>query len=150
MATNQPLTNRTFTRFQYRTVLAYCQEKPDLNIIPDLLKVMKQLGSEQGSILTELCEASLAPQRMSERQERIKRLAGKYTGKVYYSFWSRDCDLCESTEARGFANEFEAQEYIDNFYDYAEGPCSHTRITGEQYKAFESSFYDRAAAQMGY
>lgn len=63
---------------------------------------------------------------------------------VYAAIWFRDCDCAEASYARKFENEKEFQIWRDDFYESAEGPCSATRCTKEQYEAFEESTRDRA------
>lgn len=90
--------------------------------------------------------------RTTERQDRIKHLAGRSSGPVYFWHYSRDCDLMESSHPVAYANRMIADEDINSSYDGAEGPMSFTPITAEEYEECKGEyvFRDIAAEQMNY
>lgn len=73
----------------------------------------------------------------------IARIAADNNGNIGLIVWSRDCDMCESTNGHVIkASEF--NEYVEDLYYNAEGPCNVTIVTVAEAEAFESSFRDRA------
>jgi hypothetical protein len=89
---------------------------------------------------------------LTERQQRIRFLSGRHSGPVYYWYQSRDCDLCEVGYAVAFQNQMDADIFIEDAYDSAEGPTSFSRLTHEQYLEAENEHHRRdiAAEMMGY
>ena len=69
---------------------------------------------------------------------------------IYLEKFSRDCDLYEVNNVSKFKNIYEANNYLEHWYDSAEGHQWHSRISKEEYEEFESSSRDRAAEMMGY
>ena len=68
-------------------------------------------------------------------------------GKVRLTVWSRDCDLCESTEMVIInPSVVEYENFINHLHDDAEGPVSVDFLTEEQAADFEPDFYDRGLA----
>ena len=68
-------------------------------------------------------------------------------GKVRLAVWSRDCDLCESTEMviiNPIVVEYE--NFIYHVHDDAEGPIGIQFMTEEQAEEFEPYTYDRGLA----
>lgn len=139
-----------FTKEEFKLARMYFRASPNLDIKKLLALVKKNNPDSRWDVLYGLVTDLEAEPVPTERQARIKRLSGKYSGEVYYYFWGRDCDLCEADFARKFDNEFEAEEYIDDFYANAEGSSSHYRMTEQEYIDFEPEFRDRAAEMMGY
>ena len=56
---------------------------------------------------------------------------------IFFYHWSRDCDLCESEGIRVFSGWYEASEWIQGFYESAEGPQSLEQVTYEQWRVFD-------------
>lgn len=69
---------------------------------------------------------------------------------VFFYFWSRDCDQCESDHAYRFSSWYKAAQYITSFYDGLEGPGTCEPMDLQGYLSFEASFYDHRAAQYNY
>jgi type I site-specific restriction endonuclease len=61
----------------------------------------------------------------------------------YYKFWSRDCDLCESTRVYTFPSKYHADDFEDEQYEWAEGPQSMEEVSKQEYMEFQPSFRDR-------
>ena len=75
----------------------------------------------------------------------IRELYSRITGKaIYVIYWSRDCDMYESTVALMFYSLREYLEYQDDAARDAEGPYSFSEITRQQYQEFTPSHRDRA------
>ena len=55
---------------------------------------------------------------------------------IYYTCWSRDCDMCESTTAGLVYGEKAWDIMMDGVSEWAEGPVSYDRISKEEYKEF--------------
>lgn len=150
---------RSFSKAQYyafRNVERTAESESSHVDVSMLRSVLRKYKQERHSVvrpeaLTELCKRTLTSEDvMTERQKRIERLKGKGSGEVYYAFWARDCDLCESAYAYSFANEFEAGEYIDAFFDGAEGPSTCTKISKDEFDRYEGWSRDLAAEAAGY
>lgn len=56
---------------------------------------------------------------------------------IFFYYWARDCDLCESEGCQVFSNWYEAAEWIQGFYDSAEGPQQLKQMTYEQWRVFD-------------
>ena len=69
---------------------------------------------------------------------------------IYFKFWSRDCDQCESSRVESFDDWYEAADYLKGFYDNAEGPCSVEQVTSEQVATFQAETRDHRAEQYNY
>jgi len=69
---------------------------------------------------------------------------------LYFKFWQRDCDQCESDRVLSFETWYEAADYIKDFHDWAEGPCSVNQMTAEQFANFQPEFRDHRAEQYNY
>lgn len=69
---------------------------------------------------------------------------------IYFYFWSRDCDQCESDRVVRFTSWFTASEYIVSFYDGAEGPCSVAQVDLKAYLHHTPETRDRRAEQYNY
>lgn len=69
-----------------------------------------------------------------------------FYGKIYYSHWSRDCDMCESAGVSVF---YGTKKMFDKAYDqaaeWADGPFSWEIISKEEYleRKGERYFRDR-------
>ncbi len=57
---------------------------------------------------------------------------------IYYTCWSRDCDMCESTNTGVVYGEKNWEKMMDHTGEWAEGPVSYDRISKEEYKEFEN------------
>jgi hypothetical protein len=67
---------------------------------------------------------------------------------IFFYYWARDCDLCESEGCQVFHDWHEASEWIQGFYDSAEGPQELHQMTYEQWRVFQASpVRDRALEQ---
>jgi len=67
----------------------------------------------------------------------ISKNWNKITKKtIYYTVWSRDCDMCESTNAGYVYGEKNWDKMMDEVGEWAEGPVSYERISKEEYEEF--------------
>jgi hypothetical protein len=67
---------------------------------------------------------------------------------IFFYYWARDCDLCESEGCQVFHDWHEASEWIQGFYESAEGPQELHQMTYEQWRVFQASpVRDRALEQ---
>jgi len=55
---------------------------------------------------------------------------------IYYTVWSRDCDMCESTNAGIVYGEKRWDKMMDETGEWAEGPVNYNRISKEEYLDF--------------
>lgn len=56
---------------------------------------------------------------------------------IYYTCWSRDCDMCESTSSGVVLGGEKAwDKMMDRTAEWAEGPVSYDRISKEEYEEF--------------
>ncbi len=62
---------------------------------------------------------------------------------IYIYFWSRDCDMCESTTFHKFHGQKVLDRFLDMCSDDAEGPQGYERITKEEYDNSTDSTRDR-------
>jgi len=56
---------------------------------------------------------------------------------IFFYYWSRDCDLCESEGSHKFRDWYSAAEWIHGFGESAEGPQSLHQMTYEQWRVFQ-------------
>lgn len=63
---------------------------------------------------------------------------------VYAVYWSRDCDMCESSSAYKFPTYWHYLRFVDDAYSWAEGPFGCQIVTKKEYLQHEGYFRDRA------
>lgn len=68
---------------------------------------------------------------------------------IYYSHWSRDCDMCESTTF-GWCFPHEYDEIQDDASEWAEGPMSFEKITKEEYEQYKGESFKRDRVMEAY
>jgi len=70
---------------------------------------------------------------------------------VYFEYWSRDCDMCESSGVDVFYGSKKAYEaYLNNFYEGLEGPGSMNIIPKEEYEERKGLTYQRDRVMEAY
>jgi hypothetical protein len=67
-------------------------------------------------------------------------------GKIWYTMWQRDCDMCEGTDGpyQMEANVFVWQKMVNRDQRGAEGPMSHSILTAAEAEEFKPESRDLA------
>jgi hypothetical protein len=66
------------------------------------------------------------------------------TGQTIYGiWWSRDCDMCESSSPIRFNNKRAMDKYMDRAAEWAEGPQSFAECSKEEFKGATTQTRDR-------
>ena len=60
----------------------------------------------------------------------------------YYINWGRDCDGCESSRSVKFNGAYEAHTFIEEAYNWADGPETWSPCTKEEYEQYQPTFRD--------
>ena len=62
----------------------------------------------------------------------------KLKQSIFFYYWARDCDLCETEGSRVFHDWYQAAEWINGFGESAEGPQHLSQMTYEQWRVFQA------------
>jgi hypothetical protein len=76
--------------------------------------------------------------------------AMKFWEPVYYSYFSRDCDMCESYNAYEYKNYYQARNQQAESYEWAEGPMSYDEISKEEYQDLSGHYHTRDRVMEAY
>jgi hypothetical protein len=69
---------------------------------------------------------------------------------VYASYWSRDCDMCETADVRKYRNYFQYLKAIESYGEWADGPFTLNEITKGEYLMREGETYHRDRVMEAY
>lgn len=85
---------------------------------------------------------------VSNVTERFQRLRYR---PIYYSYFSRDCDMCEVSYVREFLGGRKNYEKMkEKSYEWAEGPTYFTEISREEYEMEKGEYHMRDRVMENY
>ena len=90
------------------------------------------------------------PKLETERQMRIKSIAGRWSGTVYYINGGIDCDGVRSARSVEFKNQYIADVSIEKDHKWSDGTTNWEKCTKAEHDKFKSYKHDTFAKAAGY